>query len=584
MARQSLQGTEPNSGCAAVAKEADRLAEWYRIPVRRAITCLERLVSAFAGHLLGTPEVLAPALCRFPMSMLEEALLALPSEAALQLIEEEDLPQLARRVQNVEWLVADDTPYFALDELAGHVATFRSYLLDHRDYIIQTGLPPRSFRECRWLYTNLGRLYDTRTSSSPWPSDEFMTRSRRRKGSDPYTWVKTPSANGIFCGGDIVPCEYHEADYLNGLCQEDADRLEAARDRLFEVKLRAMELLGEAARRRNVGSLWADFLKTLSDAFTPEEVSFLAKMDRFYLGTDALDGGDSEIDDATIPGGLSNWVGTIGHVEKEIGIGTLDRTKAAMPPALFEKLIATDDTSRECRWAYLRVVGTSDKARLDAIMRQMFQRYEREKIFFTEFRQRVKDSLFGEFRLPVSVLVPADVAKWISPLLQERVNELLGTESPTTATSKAVSGKAEQVVARFPSPAGLQWPEVTMEFVSETELTINARGVTKCYNFAQLGFQDWHAKRQVRPNSLWKFFRILAEEHGELSWDTTKAEVFKDQAIKYIQLLRDRLQVVMGLTIPPIPNYNLHKKYKTAFTLHATTLVQNLTESKADDE
>src|SRR5262249_41281409 len=160
---------------------------------------------------------------------------------------------------------------------------FRKYLLLHQDYLVQTGLPPRSFRPCRWLYLNLARLYDTRTTDSPWPPDEFSDRNPRMADCVPYTWIKTPGP--VFVGSQMMPCQYHEADYLNGMRQEDAELLEANRNRLFTVKLQLMEMLINAAKQPKVEVLWADFVKLLADSFKSDELAFFLQMDRFYMGT-----------------------------------------------------------------------------------------------------------------------------------------------------------------------------------------------------------------------------------------------------------------------------------------------------------
>jgi hypothetical protein len=117
LARQ-LQGNEPASALTVLTTEADRLSEWFHISIEQARIGLERLVSAFAGDLLECPRQLDYALHRFPLSLLEDALVSLPKDVAVKLIAEANLPQLARQVQAAEWLVGEGTPFYTLDELA----------------------------------------------------------------------------------------------------------------------------------------------------------------------------------------------------------------------------------------------------------------------------------------------------------------------------------------------------------------------------------------------------------------------------------------------------------------------------------
>jgi hypothetical protein len=165
---------------------ANRLAERFQVPIDRVLACLERLVAAFTSDLLEHPQDLDHALNRFPLALFDDALSALPKEVAVRLNEEEDLQQLARRARVAEWLVGEYTPYYTLDELAEHTAKFRSFLKEHQGFLVETGLPPRSYRECRWLYRNLARLYDTRATSSPWPSDEFWPRDKPIPNPPPF--------------------------------------------------------------------------------------------------------------------------------------------------------------------------------------------------------------------------------------------------------------------------------------------------------------------------------------------------------------------------------------------------------------
>jgi hypothetical protein len=583
LARQSPQGGPPASALTVLGEEVDRISDWFKIPAEQARGCLERLVAVFAGHLLDDAPALDRALHRFPLSLLEDALIELPKDVAVRLIAEEDLRQFADRVRTVEWLIDDDTPFCTLDELATHVEAFRDYQKEHRNFLVQTGLPPRTFRDSRWLYIRLARLYDTRTTASPWPPDEFTTRNRHLARSEPYTWIK-PSAHEGVCLG-IMPCQYHEADYLEGLEQGDADRLEGERDKLFEAKVRVLDLLISAARQRDVGALWPAFLKMLADHFTPEDVAFFFRMDEFYLGTDARYGSDQEVNPKMVPGGLTNWIEVLGHLEKEVRIGTLARTKAAMPPAIYERIVTPVETSRECRWGYFHVLSSADQGALDAILRRLSGWREKERKFWAEFRERVAGSLSGEFRVPVSVFVPIDSPASTASFLQQQADRWLeGSASPSLGTP--TSRRADRGLARFPSPEGLRWSEVTMEFVAETEILIKARDRSKTYSYTELGFKDGRGRGRGhgQPDKKWRFLLVLARKKGEVA-EADIPEEHTGNTVKNVQELQDRLQEVMGIAEQAIRCHRSPKRYKAEFNIHATTLLRNLANSsKSDDD
>jgi hypothetical protein len=158
-------------------------------------------------------------------------------------------------------------------------------------------------------------------------------------------------------GGDHVACEYHEANYLNGMRQEDADRVEGSREKLLAVKVRVPDLLIEAARKRDANGLWAGSLGLVAGSFTPGDVAFFFEMDQYHLGTDIWYGSNMDANPKFVPGGLSDWIEAVGHFEKEIVIGTLARTKAALPKAVFAQLTADAAGGGEYHWAYFNVVG-----------------------------------------------------------------------------------------------------------------------------------------------------------------------------------------------------------------------------------
>ncbi len=475
------------SAVSILAEESERISEWSGISETVASCCLERLVGTFAGHLLADAAALGRALHHFPLCLLNDALISLPKGEAVRLITEEDPMELAKRIRTVEWLLDDDTPFYTLDELVTHAHAFRSYLKEHRNYLVRTGLPPRTFRDCRWLYINLARLYDTRATTAPWPPDEFTLKVCDLGKREPYTWVRS-SADERNCSRSL-PCRYQDADFLTGLNSEDARFLEMNRKELFDVKVDMLDLVIQAARKKNIEKLWTEFRSVLRNRFNNNDVSFFFKMDRFYIGTDAYCGIDSGVNPKMIPGGLTNCIEIVGHVEKEVRIGTLNRTKKAMPPDMNQLLNCIQARTDSRHWVYFDAIRTNGNRQvLNALLRQLSVMMKDERTFWDEFRDRIACSLPKEFKVPATIASPVHSSA-AGELFSQQLDQCLERgDVPAPLTS--VSRPTIRSLDTFASMEELQWAEVAIEFVSETDIVIKAREKCKCFSSDQLGFKD----------------------------------------------------------------------------------------------
>ncbi|MBI3411320.1 MAG: hypothetical protein HY040_23545 [Planctomycetes bacterium] len=362
--------------------------------------------------------------------------------------------------------------------------------------------------------------------------------------------------------------------------QEAADRIELSREKLLNTKLRLLDILIDPAMKRDSGKVWPNFVKLLAASFTPGDIEFFFYMDRFYLGTDARYGSDVNPDPKMVPGGLTNWIDVLGHFEKEIRFGTLARTKAAMLPALFQKLTTASEGGHEYRWAYLNVVGSAEQARLDAILRQLFLRLDEEKKFWPEFRHRVNSSLSCEFLVPVTVYVPFAIVDGISSFLQQRADQMF-EHWPAPAAPAVTSQQVKRIAAKFPAPEGLKWSEVTIEFVSNDSLRFTARGVQKRYTYTELGFKD--GRKGDLPDTSWEFLKLMAEHNGDSSKATAASQVLKHKATKKVQAINKRLKELTGLSERPISWSRGDSKYRIAFNFHKNTLQKNLANSSKEE-
>ena len=119
------------------------------------------------------------------------------------------LTEAERRV--IAYLTREDTPLYALYELADRLGAFGAFLDTHRAFLTDTGLPPRPFGDSPWLYRKLGRLYDTRATGSSAPLAELFPNCPQP--DPPYQWVRVSPLppDQDYHLGYYQQCDYHEA-------------------------------------------------------------------------------------------------------------------------------------------------------------------------------------------------------------------------------------------------------------------------------------------------------------------------------------------------------------------------------------
>ena len=118
-------------------------------------------------------------------------------------------------------------------------------------------------------------------------------------------------------------------------------------------------------------------------------------MDRWGYGYTIASGrGEDKGYLTAFPGGLSHLLMVIGHCEKELTIGTMDRTKGRMPPAVL------DDASFR---SYFQAVGQPWHRELDEALDHFVELGSQEAAFWTEYRERVNEAIENEFYAEVVI-------------------------------------------------------------------------------------------------------------------------------------------------------------------------------------
>ena len=125
--------------------------------------------------------------------------------------------------------------------------------------------------------------------------------------------------------------------------------------------------------------------------------------------------------------------------------------------------------------------------------------------------------------------------------------------------------KGKEPIARFPSPPDLCWEEVSMAFVSDSEIQVRARGQIRKYRFDQIGFEN---KKNGKPNRLWLFLQAFAATGGDLSWqDLSSTGMNANQVQSNVKDLRKNLRIFMCIEGDPFYPYREVKAYKAKFTI-----------------
>lgn len=120
---------------------------------------------------------------------------------------------------------------------------------------------------------------------------------------------------------------FAQASFLPCLQETDAAQLESLRPKFFVLKVQLLQLLCRQIRLRARTSLVSESLKLITTQLTAVEVEFLLRMDRAYERGDIRQSLAPPSLNSRSPGGLSALLLLVGHVEKELTIGTLARTR-----------------------------------------------------------------------------------------------------------------------------------------------------------------------------------------------------------------------------------------------------------------
>jgi hypothetical protein len=383
----------------AFSNAAERVAERHGLNVDRVMAVYRRYLDF--GRLV------PPGI---DIAQLDRAISVIGPSKALELFENEDLLKLADRAFLLEYFSHySDILLCSLDELARLIEEFISYLLNNREDLIEDGHSRTCFLRSLFLDWQLAKLYHFNFPIA----------------------TEAPSS-------------------------EDRERLIMGRGKLFRLKIAVIEELLQAIRHQPPTNLWEKCLPLLTEALSADDAEFYLRMDRLYMGYDAVHKGPPvEIPNLDRPGGLTDLLEVIGHCEEELTVGAFSKTRN-----LLGVLVTFDALKRPILQLnnYFEAAQHPLKDVLDSAL-DLFSSFEpKVSDFWENYVNRVNQALRAEF--------------YVEPINGVKVKRkiMLSYELLTTFLSGSIKPHFE-ATGKFPwnPPSYAQDTQMRDEFVFRKE-------------------------------------------------------------------------------------------------------------------
>lgn len=116
-------------------------------------------------------------------------------------------------------------------------------------------------------------------------------------------------------------------------------------------------------------------------------------------------------------------------------------------------------------------------------------------------------------------------------------------------------------ISYFPTPIGIRWEDITIQFVDGHTVKITVGNITKRYTYTQMGMYN---KNTGNFTDQWKLLLAFAEAKGSIDWCSRFA---RDTLKKQKQELSKRLRKFMRLEEDPIEYIKDTKTYRCRFRI-----------------
>jgi len=430
-----------------IAAHTDDLASEYGIDDKdRVRRILERTAIDLEGGPVredsDVPLIFSP--------FLYEALQYLPPEDALRIFESVDLSILSKRCDAFWQLGSQLVPFYTLSEFADVAEKFVTHQQRNRDSLLKTGCPATSFKKSWWFDHNFGGLYFTklpvslqgnRSPLAQLVAETDGSAERDAEGNLIYShsWTDKCPLGGALQWRNKVPlleqvntsevslspvrfCAYEDAPVIEGLPLTIARKLEKGREKFLKLKIDYIRTLIRCIRSpEKRKDIWTESVKTLRRAFTLEELSFYVKADFLYekIGVrEHIESHCGVLPPRHLWGGMTYLIHYLANsLEKEIAIGTYDRTKSAIVSLLPDSGVVGYSDFK----SYYQIIGKPFQSGFDRALDRFEELRNQERDFFMRFGERIGTTLSTGFDTKVKVspmIVKSEFAQSFKELVQ----------------------------------------------------------------------------------------------------------------------------------------------------------------------
>lgn len=383
MARQIHEADDPHGDKRALLnKKARELAKRKGWDLKRALTVLEETAW--------------------------EARKYLERGRVRELFERESPERLLFRVDFTPHLLGGKLPLYSLEELEELTEAFIGHLQKNRGELIRTGYTWNRFRASYFLDWRLNRLYFTELPVKRTKPDarirDVLDRLWKVEHPDqelPKRWIGRKAPLDVNLFENIVQAEKTKGSSKLGipdLAEGDARKLKAARETLFDLKIRILEALLEALKRRSSQGLWDRCLDLVSEALTADQVETLLRLDRHYMSFDASSGQVMPGSLSTPAGGMSELWLIISHYEEELERGPWSGLREALGDLCKNGRLVVPQIAYE---DYFNLLKIPEQKTIDSAMTAFLSNPPRSRVYWNSFCVRVDEALKN--KLPVEV-------------------------------------------------------------------------------------------------------------------------------------------------------------------------------------
>jgi len=417
---------------------------------------------------------------------LDEALRYLPSEEALAVFESCGPPVLSQRSYLVDFLNDAATPFYTLKELADVAEEFVSHLEGNRELLVKIGLPVTSFERSKWFDHYLNRLYPVKLpvclQANRMPLEQRVAElrgvppelgeavdlaERDAKGNliYNYSWVPKCPLSGLLHwsnegpslgheNGSMVPleplcfCGYEDASIIHGLAPAAAQRIEESREKYLELKIDLLNTLTSSIRSpRKHEDVWEQSFRILRDALMGDQVHEYLQTDHLFENVgvgDHFAEFHRWVPTTHLWGGMSALIYVVGYFQKEMTIGTFDKTKSAVLEAL---------PNHETIESYFQVIGKPFRSTFDDALDGFWELDKQERVFWEDFRKEVNYDLkerlriLATFNIPIEARFERRLRERYDPRLHAEARELEETRKFIGAHEDSQSGRLDVVLS-----------------------------------------------------------------------------------------------------------------------------------------